>query len=228
MSYAAVIAIILFVIMGITMNYALINMTCESLGPEAGIVGSIFIWVVIGCSIGFITKTDYECNKIETNIESALNGNYAGYTNYHHTINENSFVCSGKKYRFDYDDSTNTLTVFNETGTVVDGTYIDGQKQPTETVSETTSESNTADTSVNTNKADSTPVSENSSDLNRRIQSTILERYTDALITSYDTDNLSGTFNVGGDSYKFSYSDDLLEVTNTSNTNDVSYYKVAK
>ena len=71
-------------------------------------------------------------------------------------------MCNGKKYSFDYDYDTNTLVVFSETGTVIDGIYVDGQKQndTNEVSSETTSESKVSDTSVDTNKADSTPVSE--------------------------------------------------------------------
>ena len=114
------------------------------------ILGGIFIWSV-GCfGIWISIKEDIK----ETNIESALNKNYAGYTNYHNG-NVNTFVCNGKKYSFDYDYDTNTLVVFSETGTVIDGIYVDGQKQndTNEVSSETTSESKVSDTSVDTNKA---------------------------------------------------------------------------
>lgn len=88
------------------------------------ILGDIFIWCVVCFGIWISIKEDIK----KTNIESALNENYTGYTNYHNG-NTHTFVCDGKKYSFDYDYNTNTLTVFNETGTVIDGTYVDGQKR---------------------------------------------------------------------------------------------------
>ena len=171
---------------------------------------------------------------MENNIESALNKNYAGYTNYHHD-DTNTFVYDDKKYSFDYDYDTNTLVVFNETGTVIDGTYVDGQKlnnndktDINENVSETKSESKVSDTLIDTKEADSALVSEDNSDLNRRIQSTILQRYTDALITNYSASTLSGSFDSEGISYEFSWSDDLLEITEIENPNNVIYMKIAE
>lgn len=194
------------------------------------ILGGIFIWSV-GCfGIWISIKEDIK----ETNIESVLNKNYIGYTNYK-LGNVNTFVCNGKKYSFDYDYDTNTLVVFSETGTVIDGIYIDGQKQNdndktdvNENVSETKSESKVSDTLVDTKEADSASVSEDNSDLNRRIQSTILERYTDALITNYSASTLSGSFDSEGISYEFSWSDDLLEITEIENPNNVIYMKIAE
>ena len=127
------------------------------------------------------------------------------------------------------------MAVFNETGTVIDGTYVDGQKlnnndeiDVNENVSETKSESKVSDTLVDTKEADSASVSEDNSDLNRRIQSTILERYTDALITNYSASTLSGSFDSEGISYEFSWSDDLLEITEIENPNNVIYMKIAE
>lgn len=171
---------------------------------------------------------------MENNIESALNKNYAGYTNYHHD-DTNTFVYDDKKYSFEYDYDTDTLTVFNETGTVIDGTYVDGQKlnnndktDVNENVSETKSESKVSDTLVDTKEADSASVSEDNSDLNRRIQSTILERYTDALIINYSASTLSGSFDSEGISYKFAWLDNLLEVTEIENPDNVVYVKIAE
>ena len=136
---------------------------------------------------------------------------------------------------FDYDYDTNTLVVFNETGTVIDGTYVNGQKMDdtgktdiNEIVSETELESKVPDTLIDTKEADSASVSEDNSDLNRRIQSTILERYTDALITNYSASTLSGSFDSEGISYEFSWSDDLLEITEIENPNNVIYMKIAE
>lgn len=194
------------------------------------ILGDVFIWCVVCFGIWISIKEDIK----KTNIESVLNENYTGYTNYK-LGNVNTFVCNGKKYSFDYDYDTNTLTVFNEIGTVIDGTYVNGQKtnndsktDVNESVSETALESKIPDTSVDTHKADSKPVSEDNSDLSKRIQSIILERYTDALITSYDTDALSGTFESGGISYTFSWSDNLLEVTEVENSDNVVYVKITE
>ena len=127
------------------------------------------------------------------------------------------------------------MVVFNETGFVIDGTYVDGQKiadgsknDVNESVSETESESKAVDTSDNTNKEDSAPVSENNSDLSRQIQTAIFEKYTDALITSYDADTLSGVFEAAGVSYEFSWSDNLLEVAEISNPNNIIYVKIQK
>ena len=127
------------------------------------------------------------------------------------------------------------MVVFNETGFVIDGTYVDGQKiadgsknDVNESVSETESESKAVDTSDNTNKEDSAPVSENNSDLSRQIQTAIFEKYTDALSTSYDADTLSGVFEAAGVSYEFSWSDNLLEVAEISNPNNIIYVKIQK
>ena len=194
------------------------------------ILGDIFIWCVVCFGIWISIKEDIK----KTNIESVLNENYTGYTNYKHD-NTNTFVYDGKKYSFEYDYDTNTLTVFNETGTVIDGTYVNGQKtnndsktDVNESVSETELESKAVDTSVDTHKADSATVSENNSDLNRRIQTTIFERYTDVLITSYDLNTLSGTFESAGVSYEFSWSNNRLEVMKIDNPDSVAYMKIAE
>lgn len=208
---------------------------CRAAGMETfGMICSIVILLVMGLGSIYIVWAGVTNTKIEDNIESALNKNYAEYTNYHNG-NTHTFVCDGKKYSFDYDYDTNTLTVFNETGTVIDGTYVDGQKlnnndktDVNENVSETKSESKVSDTLVDTKEADSASVSEDNSDLNRRIQSTILERYTDALITNYSASTLSGSFDSEGISYEFSWSDDLLEITEIENPNNVIYMKIAE
>ena len=194
------------------------------------ILGDIFIWCVVCFGIWISIKEDIK----KTNIESVLNENYTGYTNYKHD-NTNTFVYDGKKYSFEYDYDTNTLTVFNETGIVIDGTYVDGQKiaddskiDVNDSVSETALESKSVGTSVNTSEADSATVSENNSNFNKRIQRTILERYTVAFITSYDADTVSGTFESGGISYTFSWSDNLLEVTEVENSDNVVYVKIAE
>ena len=227
-------AAILIAVAGIYYAISITKICCDEGMCVFGVFCGGLILLIAGiCSISivyiFVTST-----KIEKNIESALNKNYAGYTNYHNG-NTHTFVCDGKKYSFEYDYDTDTLTVFNETGTVIDGTYVDGQKlnnnnktDVNENVSETKSESKVSDTLVDTKEADSASVSEDNSDLNRRIQSTILERYTDALITNYSASTLSGSFDSEGISYEFSWSDNLLEITEIENPNNVIYMKIAE
>lgn len=224
----------LLIFLGIIIAYGIMQ-ECRDAGMETfGVICSIVILLVMGLGSIYIVWAGVTNTKIEDNIESALNKNYAGYTNYHNG-NTHTFVCDGKKYSFEYDYDTDTLTVFNETGTVIDGTYVDGQKlnnndktDVNENVSETKSESKVSDTLVDTKEADSASVSEDNSDLNRRIQSTILERYTDALITNYSASTLSGSFDSEGISYKFAWSDNLLEVTEIENPNNVIYMKIAE
>lgn len=225
---------ILIAVMGIFFAVSIIK-NCYDEGMDLlGVLFGITLLLIAGvCSMSIV----YICitaTKRENNIESALNKNYTGYTNYHHD-DTNTFVYDDKKYSFDYDYDTNTLVVFNETGTVIDGTYVDGQKtnddsktDVNENVLETESESKAVDTSDNANKEDSAPVSENNSDLSRQIQSTILERYTDALITNYNASTLSGSFDSEGISYEFSWSDNLLEITEIENPNNVIYMKIAE
>lgn len=224
----------LLAFLGIIISYGIVQRFCDSGNESVGVLCGMATLLLVGlCSIS-ICHMGNTAKKIEDDIKSSLNKNYTGYTHYKHD-NTNTFVCDGKKYSFDYDRDTNTLVVFNETGTVIDGTYVDGQKiandsktDVNESVLETESESKAVDTSDNTNKEDSAPVSEENSDLNRRIQTTIIERYTDAFITSYDANAVSGTFDAGCVSYKFAWSDNLLEVTEVDNPNSVIYMKIAE
>lgn len=231
--YVSFIAVLLVVI-GFITSVSIMKRTIDEGMAEFGVFCSCLIMIpCIILSVFMVLLTVKETD-IENNIESALNKNYTGYTNYHHG-NTNTFVYDDKKYSFDYDYDTNTLVVFNETGAVIDGTYVDGQKlnnndktDVNENVLETKLESKVPDTSVDTHKADSKPVSENNSNFNKQIQSTILERYTDAFITSYDANAISGTFDASGISYKFVWSDNLLEVTEIDNPDSVTYMKIAE
>lgn len=46
------------------------------------------------------------------------------------TITKIRALCTmAKKYNIDYDDTTNTLVIFEADGVSVDGTYVNGQKQ---------------------------------------------------------------------------------------------------
>ena len=80
-------------------------------------------------STGYILKAIETKSAADTTIETILNQNYYGYTNYHDDNQDKSFVYNGKKYNIDYDDTTNTLVIFEADGVSVDGTYVNGQKQ---------------------------------------------------------------------------------------------------
>lgn len=225
---------VLIVLIGFITSGSIMKRTSDEGMAAFGMFCSCLIMIpCIILPVSMVRLTVKEAD-IENNIESALNRNYAGYTNYHNR-NTHTFVYDGKKYSFDYDYDTNTLVVFNETGTVIDGTYVDGQKlnnndktDVNENVLETELESKVPDTSVDTKESYSAPVSENNSDLNRRIQTAIFERYTDVLITSYDSNTLSGTFESAGVSYEFSWSDNLLEIVEINNPNNIIYLKIQK
>lgn len=225
---------VLLVLIGFITSGSIMKRTSDEGMAEFGMFLSCLIMIPCIIFPVFMVLVTVKEADMENNIESALNKNYAGYTNYHHD-DTNTFVYDDKKYSFDYDYDTNTLVVFNETGTVIDGTYVDGQKlnnndktDINENVSETKSESKVSDTLIDTKEADSALVSEDNSDLNRRIQSTILQRYTDALITNYSASTLSGSFDSEGISYEFSWSDDLLEITEIDEPNNVIYMKIAE
>lgn len=225
---------VLLVLIGFITSASIMKRTIDECMAAFGMFCSCLIMIPCIIFPVLMVRSTVKEADMENNIESALNKNYAGYTNYHNR-NTHTFVYDGKKYSFDYDYDTNTLVVFNETGTVIDGTYVDGQKlnnndktDVNESVLETELESKIPDTSVDTHKADSKPVSENNSNFNKQIQSTILERYTDAFITSYDANAISGTFDASGISYKFVWSDNLLEVTEIDNPDSVTYMKIAE
>lgn len=222
----------MLILIGILISDLAMTAQKNSMIPELSIVlgGSIMLTSI--CSAAFIGFLAVRETKVKNNIVSALSKNYTGYTNYY---GRNTFVYDGEKYSFEYDLDTNTLTVFTENGTMVDGVYVDGiyvqgrhKNDVNEDVSETELESKAVDTSVNTNEEDSATVSENNSDLSKRVQSTILKRYTDALITNYDTNTVSGTFESGGISYAFSWSDNLLEVDEIGNSDNVVYVEITK
>lgn len=222
----------MLILLGILVSSAAMKTQKNTMIPELSIVWGGGIMLISICSAAFIGFLAVRETKTKNNIEFALSKNYTGYTNYY---GENTFVYDGEKYSFEYDLDTNTLTVFTENGTVVDGVYVDGiyvqgrhKNDVNKDVSETELESKSVDISDNTSEEDSATVSGNNSDLSKRIQSIVLERYTDALVTSYDTDALSGTFESGGISYTFSWSDNLLEVTEVENSDNVVYVKITE
>ena len=179
-------------------------------------------WVLIVWAICESIKTNNDENTIRTNIRETLESNYYGLTYY----KDQTFVYDSKKYSYDYNYDTNTLTVFDGVGTVVNSIQIEPDGKGTAD-SETTSESAVTDTSKESMNSDSTAVSENQEGLAKRIQDKIQERYINAVITSFDTTNLAGTFESDTGDYGFSWSDNMLEIFNLENKDQNVYYKVS-
>lgn len=106
---------------------------------------------------------------------------------------------------------------------------IDGANQDTidskAVVQET--ESAATETSTESSTTDSTDVSEsNESVLVEKIKDKIIDRYPDAVITNFDVVSLSGSFTSEGNSYKFSWTSDMLEVDDVNDSDNVVFYKV--
>lgn len=190
--------------------------------------------VLIVLGVCYCIKAGNDTDKLNASIKTTLESYYSGSTDY----KDQTFVYDGKKYNYDYNTETKTLTVFDGTGTIVNSIQIDGVyklsqdqcKDPNtngnEVSSETTSESAATDTSKESMNSDSTAVSENQEGLAKRIQDKIQERYTNAVITSFDTTNLTGTFESDTGNYGFSWSDNMLEIFNLENKDQNVYYKV--
>lgn len=193
-------------------------------------------WVLIVLGVCYCIKSGNDADKLNVSIKNTLESYYSGSTDY----KDQTFVYDGKKYNYDYNTETKTLTVFDGTGTIVNSIQIDGVyklsqdqcKDPStngkEVSSETTSESAATDTSKESMNSDSTAVSENQEGLAKRIQDKIQERYTNAVITSFDTTNLTGTFESDTGDYGFSWIDNILTVSEVNNQTDVSCYKVCQ
>lgn len=93
------------------------------------VLAMIVLWVFAIFSTGYVLKAIETKSAADTTIETILNQNYYGYTNYHNNNQDKSFVYNGEKYNIDYDDTTNTLVIFEADGVSVDATYVNGQKQ---------------------------------------------------------------------------------------------------
>lgn len=187
------------------------------------------------CSLTMCGLLGYLCDaKINNTIKTTINANYDNVVNYHNNI-EQSFVSDGSKYTFDYDDETKTLTVFTDTNANVDAIFVDGVKQDNQKISDNTDKKKDC-VSYKTDDADkinSKPDTNNSSSstavsLQQKIQDKIQSRYSDAVITGFDTIKMSGTFSCDNVQYSFQWKDNMLEVINTNDTDDVTYYKVAQ
>lgn len=182
--------------------------------------------------LGYLCDAD---EKINNTIKTTINSNYDNVVNYHNDIEQQSFVSDGSKYTFDYDDETKTLTVFTDTSANVDAVFVNGVKQNNQKISDKTDKkkdcvSYKAD---DADKINSKPDTNNSSSsaavsLQQKIQDKIQSRYSDAVITGFDTIKMSGTFSCDNVQYSFQWKDDMLEVINANDADDITYYKVAQ
>lgn len=205
----------------------------------AGMLYIIFFATIFGF-VGY--DTDKE-NKINETIQNTLNSNYDNVVNFHNGNTNKSFVSDGSKYTFDYDKKTKTLTVFTDTNVNVDAVFINGVKQNDQKTSNKANKKkdcisykvNDVDAS-NTDKTDSDSDANNSSssivsspatNLQQKIRNKIQSKYNGAVMTSFDTINLSGTFSCDDIQYNFTSIDNMLEVSNINDINDVTYYKIS-
>ncbi len=126
----ATISILLIIIMAFTASATVLCDAYEH-GISAGFIIPLMIllWIFVGFCVLRISEGAKTKSAADTTIETILNQNYYGYTNYHDDNKDKSFVYNGKKYNIDYDYTTNTLVIFEADGVSVDATYVNGQKQ---------------------------------------------------------------------------------------------------
>lgn len=202
-------------------DYDFISSICAFL-----IVGAIFSPL---CGvIGYLCDDD---EKVNNTIKNTINTNYSNVVNFHNGINK-SFVSDGLKYTFDYDEETKTLTVFTDTSSSVDAVFVDGEKQDNQKASDTTDKkkdcvSYKTNDKVDTDNTSPTTTAATDTDLQQKIQDKIQSKYNGAVMTSFDTINLSGTFSCDNIQYSFTSKDNMLEVSNINDINDVTYYKIS-
>lgn len=205
------------------------------------IAGMLYI-VFFASIFGFLGYDADKENKINETIQNTLNSNYDNVVNFHNGNTNKSFVSDGSKYTFDYDKKTKTLTVFTDTNSSVDAVFINGIKQNNsvkkgktsdntnkkkDCVSYQTDDKNKTNDNVDTDNASSTTTAATDTDLQQKIQNKIQSKYNGAVMTSFDTIDLSGTFSCDDIQYNFAYKDNMLEVSNINDINDVTYYKIS-
>lgn len=191
------------------------------------IVGAIFSPL---CGvIGYLCDDD---EKVNNTIKTTINTNYSNVVNFHNGVVNQSFVSDGLKYTFDYDEETKTLTVFTDTSSSVDAVFINGEKQDNQKASDKTDKkkdcvSYKTNDKVDTDNESSTTAAVTDTDLQQKIKDKIQSKYNGAVMTSFDTINLSGTFSCDNIQYNFTSKDNMLEVSNINDINDVTYYKIS-
>ena len=204
------------------------DMTIVHWIPQTIIAGVIVISLV--ARVGIV---EYNDTKVEKSIENTITANYDNITNYHNDENNRTFISSNSKYTFEYNEGTKTLVVLKGSG--VDAVFVNGVKQDSQNTSDKTDKNKDCisykrdDTDeINSksnadNNSSSTAVS-----LQQKIQDKIQSRYSDAVITGFDTIKMSGTFSCDNVQYNFQWKDDMLKVINADDADDVTYYKVAQ
>lgn len=211
--------------------------------PKTYIITLLVVGLIF-CSLGGLIGHWIDADeKINTTIKTTINANYDDVVNFHNGITNQSFVSDGSKYTFDYDEETKTLTVFTDTNSNVDAVFVNGVKQDNQKTSDKTDKkkdcvsykTDDAD-KTDVDKTDSKPDTSSSSStvsstavsLQQKIQDKIQSRYSDAVITGFDTIKMSGTFSCDNVQYNFQWKDDMLEVINADDADDVTYYKVVQ
>lgn len=215
--------------------FTAVKLFSQGYEPGACIIASIIIGIVFCPLLGLVGHWIDADEKINTTIKTTINVNYDDVVNFHNGYTNKSFVSNGSKYTFDYDEETKTLTVFTDTSSSVDAVFVNGVKQDSQNTSDKTDKNKdcisykTDDTDeINSksnadNNSSSTAVS-----LQQKIQDKIQSRYSDAVITGFDTIKMSGTFSCDNVQYNFQWKDDMLKVINADDADDVTYYKVAQ
>ena len=230
--YYMVIGLIITVPFGLFFYIMYDKITVRHWIPQTIAVGIIIISLAARAGI----NDDYD-TKVEKLIESTITANYNDVLNYHNEEDNKTFVSNGSKYTFEYNEDTKTLIVF--TGSKVDAVFINGEKQDNQKasnkadrkkdcVSYQTDDENKSNNKVDTNNSPSTTIAATDTDLQQKIQDKIQSRYSDAVITGFDTIKMSGAFSCDNVQYSFQWKDNMLEVINADDADDVTYYKVAQ
>lgn len=211
--------------------------TCEDYDwvPIVIIEGIFFTGLLAGLFGSFGHETEKE-EKVNIAIKTTVNANYNDVVKFHNDDTNKSFVSDGSKYTFDYDEETKTLTVFTDTNSNVDAMFVNGVKQDNQKTSDKTDKkkdcvsykTDDADKKPDTTSSSSSTISSTAVSLQQKIQDKIQSRYSDAVITGFDTIKMSGTFSCDNVQYNFQWKDDMLEVINADDADDVTYYKVVQ
>lgn len=211
--------------------------TCEDYDwvPIVIIEGIFFTGLLAGLFGSFGHETEKE-EKVNIAIKTTVNANYNDVVNFHNDDTNKNFVSDGSKYTFDYDEETKTLTVFTDTNSNVDAMFVNGVKQDNQKTSDKTDKkkdcvsykTDDADKKPDTTSSSSSTISSTAVSLQQKIQDKIQSRYSDAVITGFDTIKMSGTFSCDNVQYNFQWKDDMLEVINADDADDVTYYKVVQ
>lgn len=211
--------------------------TCEDYDwvPIVIIEGIFFTGLLAGLFGSFGHETEKE-EKVNIAIKTTVNANYNDVVNFHNDDTNKSFVSDGSKYTFYYDEETKTLTVFTDTNSNVDAMFVNGVKQDNQKTSDKTDKkkdcvsykTDDADKKPDTTSSSSSTISSTAVSLQQKIQDKIQSRYSDAVITGFDTIKMSGTFSCDNVQYNFQWKDDMLEVINADDADDVTYYKVVQ